>query len=106
MSIDNFSILEENECRDASDTIVHRNVVTLVYIAFADDSLVSIFVCKFLADWSDSLAWAAPCCPEVNYYEFVSIKRFSEVRVCYFMCLNDIVLVVKALACLMKPAKA
>ena len=106
MSVNNISVLEENEGRDASDAVVHRNVITLVYIAFADDSLVCIFVCEFLYDRSDGLAWAAPCCPEVNYYEFVSIKGFSEVRISNYMCHNDIVLVVKALACFRKPAKA
>ena len=106
MSVDNLSVLEENEGRNASDAIVHRNIVTLIHIALADDGLVCIFVCKLLDDWCYGLAWSAPCCPEINYYEFVCIKGFCEIRISNYMCHNIIVLVVKALARLTKPAKA
>ena len=46
MSVDYFSVLEENKGRDASDVVIHRNIVTLVNVTLADHCSISIFISK------------------------------------------------------------
>jgi hypothetical protein len=73
MSVYKLTVLEEQQCRDTSDVICHRNIVTLIYIALADLCLALILCIEFVNDRSNSLTWTAPCRPKVDNYRLVSI---------------------------------
>ena len=88
MSSYKLSVLEEKERRNASDAISHRNIVAVVYVTLAYYCLARI-LCRNLINYrSDSLAWTAPCCPEVNKYRLVCIQSLREIRVSYNICHN------------------
>jgi hypothetical protein len=81
MSVYNLTALEEKDCRDASDAVIHWNVIALVDVALANEHLALELCCELVDDRSDSLAWTAPCCPEIHYYRDLAIDCFCEIRI-------------------------
>ena len=61
-----LAALEEKNHRDVADTILSYEILTLVNIILANDSLALILLSELLDDRSKTLTWATLGCPEVN----------------------------------------
>lgn len=67
-SVFHLAVLEEKECRNASDSELDCNLLTIIDIALRHDGFAFIFGSDFLNSRSKSTARAAPCCPKIHNY--------------------------------------
>ena len=66
VTINQFTVLNEDEGGDVHDAELHGNVAVLVGVALADHSFALKFGGDLLHDGGDAPAGAAPGCPEIN----------------------------------------
>ena len=84
--VNNLTSLDEDDGRDVTHTVFHRDFVVLLDIALADNNLALILGSQLLHNGSNHAAGTAPLSPEVNYHRKLTGQQFVEVVLVNFHC--------------------
>ena len=80
--VNDLSVLEEKDCGDIADTILHSDILTLLDITLADNYAAIVFLGEFPDDRSNHATWSTPCCPKINHQWQRAILQRLKVLSC------------------------
>jgi hypothetical protein len=73
----NLAALEEQQRWDVVDAVFLGQLTLLVDVYLDDFDLGGKFTGDFIQQGGDSLAWATPFGPKIDYYELIGLNHFA-----------------------------